>query len=131
MRISDWSSDVCSSDLERVEDPGELRIDHRQRLFHRRSLCPRLLACCPGQILRRPDAGDDVLALGVDQTLAVIDALAGRGVAGEGDAGGGGLAHVAEHHRLDVDSRAPVAGDGLYPPVAAGPFPLAGTEKTA
>jgi hypothetical protein len=29
--------------------------------------------------LRRADAGDDVLALGVDEILAIISALAGRG----------------------------------------------------
>src|SRR3546814_3921210 len=55
MRISDWSSDVCSSDLARAR----------------------------------------------------------RGVAGKGDAGGRGVAHVAEHHRLDIDRGAPFAGDAV------------------
>ena len=36
---------------------------------------------------RRADAGDDVLALGIDQELAVELVLAGGRVAGEGDAG--------------------------------------------
>ncbi|KTT89630.1 hypothetical protein NS44R_14985, partial [Mammaliicoccus sciuri] len=59
------------------------------------------------QVLRRADAGDDVLALGVDQELAVELALAGRRVARERNAGRRGLAHVAEHHRLHVDRGAP------------------------
>src|SRR3546814_8941462 len=40
MRISDWSSDVCSSDLDRVSEPGpeaECRRDHRLHLV--RILC--------------------------------------------------------------------------------------------
>src|SRR3546814_7922362 len=28
MRISDWSSDVCSSDLDRIRDQQRSRIDH-------------------------------------------------------------------------------------------------------
>ena len=48
---------------------------------------------------RVADAGDDVLALRVLQVVAV-DALLARGrVAGEGDAGAGVHAEVAEHHR--------------------------------
>jgi len=39
-------------------------------------------------MLRRADAGDDILALCVDQELAVELVIAGRRVAGEGDAGG-------------------------------------------
>ena len=43
-------------------------------------------------------AGDHVLALGVDQELAEELLLAGGGVAGEGNAGAGVIAHVAEDH---------------------------------
>ena len=64
--------------LEQVEDAGELGEHLGHRLFHRRRLRPGLLARGPGQILRGADAGDDVLALGVDQIFAVISALAGR-----------------------------------------------------
>src|SRR3546814_3767394 len=39
MRISDWSSDVCSSDLEGVD--AEHVADPRQRLLHARQRVPR------------------------------------------------------------------------------------------
>src|SRR5438105_3612486 len=58
-----------------------------------------------------PDAGDHVLALGVDQKLAVKALVAGRRIARERNAGCGGLAHVAENHGLDVDGGAPTLGD--------------------
>ncbi len=61
--------------------------------------------------LRRPDAGDDVLALGVRQVVAVQDFLAGVGVAGERDAGAGVVPHVAEDHGLDVDGGPQVVRD--------------------
>src|SRR5690606_41141118 len=64
----DWSSDVCSSDL-----------------FHRRGGGSGILARGPGQVLRSADAGDDVLALGLDQPFAVVGLLARRGIASEGD----------------------------------------------
>src|SRR3546814_11025878 len=56
---------------------------------------------------------DDILALGIDQPFAIPGARAGRGVAGKGDASGRSVAHIAEHHRLDIDSGAPFAGDGI------------------
>ena len=70
-----------------------------------------------GDVLRRADAGHHVLALRVDQELAVERVLAGRRVAGEGDAGRRRLAHVAEHHRLHVDGGAPVGGDVVEPTI--------------
>ena len=69
---------------------------------------------------RRPDAGHDVLALGVGEVLAVELVLAGARVAGEGDAGAGVVAHVAEDHRHDVDRGAQVVGDLLVVAVVAG-----------
>src|SRR3546814_12908036 len=56
---------------------------------------------------------DDSLALGIDQPFAIPGARAGRGVAGKCDASGRSVAHIAEHHRLDIDSGAPFAGDGI------------------
>jgi hypothetical protein len=73
-----------------------------------------------GDVLRRADAGHHVLALRVDQELAVERLLAGRGIAGEGNAGGRRLAHVAEHHRLHVDGRAPAFGNLVQAPVGDG-----------
>ena len=54
------------------------------------------------------DTRDHVLALGVDEPLAVELVVAGGRIAAEGDTGCGGVAHVAEHHALHVDSGAPV-----------------------
>ena len=61
--------------------------------------------------LRRADAGDDVLALRVDQELAVELLGAGRRVAREADAGRRAIAGVAEHHHLHVDGGADRVGD--------------------
>ena len=66
----------------------------------------------------RADAGHHVLALGVDQVLAVEGVLAGGGIAGKADAGAGVVAEVAEHHRLHVHGGAEQALDALYLPVA-------------
>ena len=62
-------------------------------------------------LLRGADAGHDVLALRVDQILAVEEVFARGGVARESDARGGVGAHVAEDHRLHRDGRAPFGRD--------------------
>ena len=72
------------------------------------------------QMLRRADAGDHVLALRVDEILAVELVGAGRGIAGEGDAGGAVVAHVAEDHRLDVDRGAPIGRDVVQAAIGDG-----------
>ena len=59
------------------------------------------------------DAGDDVLALGVLQVVAVDALVAAWRVAGEADAGARVHAAVAEDHRLHVDGGAEVLGDVL------------------
>ena len=68
-------------------------------------------------MLRRADAGDDVLALRVDEVFAVEFVGAGRGIARERDAGRAILAHIAEHHRLHIDRGAPLGRDMVQPPV--------------
>ena len=70
-----------------------------------------------GERLRRAGPGDDVLALRVDEVLAVDALLAGRGVAREADAGGRVVALVPEDHLDDVDRRAEVVGDRVHAPV--------------
>ena len=70
-----------------------------------------------GNRQRRADAGHHVLALGVDQKLAVEFVLPGAGVAGESHAGAAVVPHVAEDHRLHVHGRAQQPGDLLNPPV--------------
>ena len=67
-----------------------------------------------GDGLRGADAGHDVLALGVHQELTVHLALAGGGIAGEGHAGAGVVAPVAEDHGLHVDGGAPGVGDVVH-----------------
>src|SRR3546814_16515141 len=69
MRISDWSSDVCSSDLELL--PDRARSDDQQllghfRRHHRVTIGPNALAVRLGERqIARPRAGgdDDVLCL--------------------------------------------------------------------
>ena len=100
--------DVPVVQLELVRDPLELRVGGRHLVGE--------VADLGG----RPDAGHHVLALGVDQVLAVERLLAGVRVAREGDAGAGVVPHVAEHHRDDVDGRAEVVGDLLAVPVVVG-----------
>ena len=60
---------------------------------------------------RRAHAGDDVLALRVEQEIAAGLGRAGQLVARERDARRRAGAEVAEHHLLDVDGRAPVVRD--------------------
>ena len=81
-----------------------------------------------GDRLRPMRAGDDVLALRVEQDVAVQHGLAGRGVARERDAGRRVGAAVAEHHRLDGDRGAQVVGDALAPAVRDGAVAVPGAE---
>ena len=69
---------------------------------------------------RRADAGDHVLALRVDQVLAVEHGLAGGRVARKRDAGGAVVPHVAEDHGLHGDRRAPLGRDAVQPAVGDG-----------
>ena len=80
--------------LEAVVQFQKLPVDFRHVVFH------------VGDRLRCADAGDDVLALGIDQVLAVNHVLTGARVAREADAGAGIIAHVAENHGADVHGSA-------------------------
>ena len=102
--------------LQAVGDGGEL-------LVHRGHLLMQL-----GDGGRGAHAGHHVLALGVDQVLAEQGLLAGGGVAGEGHAGAGVVAGVAEHHGLDVDGGAPVVGDLVHAAVDVGAGVVPGAE---
>ena len=73
-----------------------------------------------GERDRVADAGDDVLALRVDEVVAVEALRAGRRVAGERDARAGVVSPVAEHHRADVDRGAEVVGDALLAAIERG-----------
>ena len=91
--------DVLVVLLEPRRDLAKLLVGLRQHLLE-------LL-----DLLRRAHAGDDVLALRVDQELAVELFRAGRRAAREADAGRRAIAGVAEHHLLHVDGGADVIGD--------------------
>ena len=89
---------------------GELEILHFvvMRLqpvvqFHQLAVDVRHFLFQLGDRLGRADAGHHVLALRVDEVFAVNHVLAGAGIAREAHAGTGIAAHVAEHHRADVD----------------------------
>lgn len=74
------------------------------------------------------DTGDDVLALGVDQVVAVVTGLARRRVAREGDAGAGVVVEVAEDHGTDVDGGPEVIGDALAAAVQLRAIGIPGVE---
>ena len=72
-----------------------------------------------GQAQRVPDSRDHVLALRVDQVVAVGAGLSRGRIPRERDTRATGLAEVAEHHRADVDRGAEVVRDALASPVQA------------
>ena len=78
--------------------------------------------------LGRADARDHVLALSVDEELAVKLVLARGGVAGKGDARAAVVAHVPERHRLHVDRRALKPGDLVDLPIPNCPRRVPRTE---
>jgi hypothetical protein len=111
---------VAVMGLEAIADALELGENLRHHLFERGLLRTGGNARPLGQVLRGADPGNHVLALGIDQKLAVELLLAGRGIAGEGDAGGRILAHIAEHHRLHVDGGPPLGGNVVQPAIGDG-----------
>ena len=54
----------------------------------------------------RPDTGDHVLTLGVNEVLAIHFIFPSARIAGKADAGRTIVAHIAEDHRDHVDRRA-------------------------
>ena len=74
-----------------------------------------------GQRLGVADSGHHVLALGVDEEVAVLAGGAGGRVAGEAHARPRVVVTVAEHHGLHVDGGPEVVGDALALPVGHGP----------
>ena len=108
---------------------GELDIAHIAIvILERQEHALELLACGlearsvleVGDGLGVADTGDDVLALGVDQKVAVeLLGAIGR-VARKGDAGRGGLALVTKSHGLNVDGGTELVGDTMLLAVDAG-----------
>jgi hypothetical protein len=102
--------------LQRLHDPHELVVAGLVEPFQVR------------QLDGVPDPGHHVLALGVLQVVAVDAQVAAGRVAGEGDAGAGVGAEVAEHHGADVDGGGQVAGDALLAAVELGPVAVPAVE---
>ena len=107
----------------------ELREHGGHRRFQRRLAIAGRDARPLGDVLRRARPRHHVLALRVDEILSIQLMRAGRGVAGEGDAGRRRLAAVAEHHRLHVDGGAPVLGDVVQPAVGQRAGGVPGAEN--
>ena len=100
----------------------ELGEDAQQLLVHLREVLRERI-----EVFGVADAGDDVLALRVDEEVAVRLVLAGGGVAREADTGAAVVVAIAEHHRLHVDRSAEVVADALTDPIrdGAGAVPAA------
>ena len=81
--------------------------------------------------LRRADAGDDVLALRVQEELAVELPLAGRRVPREADARSGRVAAVPEHHLHDVHGGPEILGNVVRPAVDVRTRRVPGVEHRA
>src|SRR3546814_2985426 len=64
MRISDWSSDVCSSDLDRVEYRMPVLFDRTENRMHLRDARLRILL----------DQGEDNIVLAFEQPIDLADA---------------------------------------------------------
>ena len=96
--------------------------------LHELLIALRKVLCELGDRLRRADAGDDVLALCVDQVLTEDALCAGCGVSREGNARAGGVAHVSEDHGLDVDGSAQLIGNVVHPSVGVGSGVVPGAE---
>ena len=94
--------------------------EHHQRAVHFRPDAIQMRHLV--EVLGSADAGHHVFALGVLQELAHHLLGAGRGVAGEQHAGAAVVAHIAEHHRLDVDGGAHLLVDLVELAVFDRPF---------
>ncbi len=71
--------------------------------------------------LRGPDTGHHVLTLGIHEEFAVEGVFTVGGIPGEGDAGSGVIAHIAENHHLDINGGAPGAGNIVHAAVRDSP----------
>ena len=117
--------------LKHMVDARELRIGLRQRGFHRGLVGAGFLSRGFRYFLRRADAGDDIFALRIDEEFAVKFFLASGRIAREGDAGGRGLAHIAEHHGLHIHRRAPVFRNIVQAAIGVGALVHPGAEHRA
>ena len=117
--------------FELAADVVELLVQGRPLGLQRRQVLVLRVLGSFVQRIGRADAGHHVLALGVDEPLAVELVLAGGRVAREGHAGGRGVAQVAEDHALHVAGGAPIAGDALDLAIGNGPAAFPTLEHRA
>ncbi len=96
---------------------------------------PRETSLQLGEWLGVADAGDDILALRVDQEVPVLALVPRRGVAGETHARTRTFVAVPEDHRLDVHRGSEVVGYAFAPAVSDGacavPRPEHGFDRAA
>ena len=116
----------------------ELEVLHLAEMLFQRGADIFQLAMRLGHLLLqrgdgvgRAHAGDDILALRVDQVFTVKHFFARGGIAREGDAGAAFLARVAEDHRLDVDGGAPFVRDVVLLAINNGALVVPRTEDRA
>ena len=100
----------------------QVGIDFRQRALQGRKVRSGGRFSRLGQRLRGTDSGNHVFPLGVEQEFPIEAVVAVGRVAGEADAGGAVVPHVAENHGLNVDRRAPIDGNAVQAPVSDGAF---------
>ena len=117
--------------FQQVEHLGQLGVGDRHGFFHRERLGVRQFAGAFSQILRGSNARDHVLSLRVDQPFAVISPLAGGRVAGKGNAGGRCVAHIAEHHCLNVDRGAPITRNVVEAAINLSPIAVPTVEHSS
>src|SRR3546814_4899445 len=70
MRISDWSSDVCSSDLTRTQEAVRRRSDRRDRIIVKAARIAEPLPLQPVMVKFDPHHVEPVKAEGMDITMA-------------------------------------------------------------
>ena len=106
--------------FEDAADVAELFIGLGHELLHGMHVLVLLVLGVIVEGVGGTDTGHHVLALGIDEPLAVELVVAGGRIAGEGNTCGAVVAHVAEDHGLHIDGGAPIVGDTLNLAVANG-----------
>ena len=111
---------IVEAVFQSLTDVAEFLISFGHKLLHRVHVLVLLVLGVVVQRVGGTDTGHHILALGVDEPLAIEEVFAGGGVTGESNAGGAVVAHIAEHHSLHVDGSTPIVGNTLDATVANG-----------
>ena len=112
--VAEMRFELGASRLQLGEGVGHQRFERRTLRVRRTRRAASVNGC------GRAQARDHVLALRIDQELAVKLVGAGRRIAREHDAGRALLAHIAEHHGLDGDGGAPIVGNVVQAAIGDG-----------